>query len=126
MSLFPCPECGRMISEEAISCPQCGYVLLINQCSRVEIKNDDNEDLSIVTSEGRKYYINRYSSRVIDVYENGKWQFKYTVSHLFSDDETIYGDYFIVKQGYNATKRLTVKMKTEGILFPFTSIVFKE
>src|SRR3954453_2318893 len=25
MALIPCPECGRQISTEAESCPQCGY-----------------------------------------------------------------------------------------------------
>lgn len=25
MALFPCPECGRQISDKADACPQCGY-----------------------------------------------------------------------------------------------------
>lgn len=27
MALVSCPECGRQISDTAIACPQCGYVL---------------------------------------------------------------------------------------------------
>lgn len=30
MALFPCPECGKNISDKAISCPHCGYVLKAN------------------------------------------------------------------------------------------------
>ena len=26
MALMKCPECGRMISDQAASCPQCGYI----------------------------------------------------------------------------------------------------
>ena len=25
MALFKCPECGRQISNKAVSCPGCGY-----------------------------------------------------------------------------------------------------
>ena len=27
-NLFPCPDCGRMVSQQAPACPQCGRPLL--------------------------------------------------------------------------------------------------
>ena len=35
MALMKCPECGRMISDKAENCPQCGYVLVKNELPKI-------------------------------------------------------------------------------------------
>lgn len=41
MSLVNCPECGKEISDKAISCPYCGYPMAAH---RVVIKSNETID----------------------------------------------------------------------------------
>lgn len=42
MSLIKCPECGREISDQAVSCPGCGYSYMVEKRNK---KNTANHDL---------------------------------------------------------------------------------
>lgn len=37
MTLIPCPECGRSISDQARSCPNCGHPLVAPLGARLEV-----------------------------------------------------------------------------------------
>lgn len=42
MALFPCPECGNMVSDKAFHCPKCGYPLM--ECAQQRTSENDTQD----------------------------------------------------------------------------------
>lgn len=49
MALIKCPECGKEVSERAVSCPNCGCPIATVQKSKVvKIKMPPGEDLTIL------------------------------------------------------------------------------
>ena len=92
MALINCPECGREVSDKAVSCPKCGYPI----CDFIEsfdFEKDKGVD-EILTAEFKEGYELEYCNGFIKFTDLGKDIFSGKVSEIviYRVDRTMFGN----------------------------------
>ena len=71
MSLIKCPECGKEISSECLSCPHCGY---LNNKNKSIIENEQrNLEITKITYELSTYKTNHILHLILSICTGGFW-----------------------------------------------------
>ena len=123
MALIHCPECGKEISDKAITCIHCGYPLKeVGQTKEQEktaqifIKNSTGYDLYLNLTDGRKYYIPEYEEGSVEIFETGAIYFYIEYEIKYKDtSHPIFGDTFqenkIAGYTYNVYRGVSTKIE---------------
>ena len=82
MSLINCPECNRQVSDQANSCPNCGFQIAnyFNQKERElkQIEQQEKLNKKIAEQEKRKQlWINRFKKHKKKIYSNFIYWFSF-------------------------------------------------
>lgn len=97
MALIKCPECGREISDKAVSCPGCGFPLeLLNQSSKnkipsikkQEVIKENNYTLELIDYTNQKIQIAKALKRFLNMKDGEALELvSQTPCFLFEDAE---------------------------------------
>lgn len=84
MSLINCPECHREISDNAKSCPHCGYPISINNKYQIVINGYTGTDTSALAGLNQVFNINLSYEESVDIFNSCP----YVITECTTQDET--------------------------------------